>query len=306
MKVSLTGENSFGWRAELSTLTRQFAEGHGDMSLERLDGGEASFERIQEALTSLPFLSGRKMVVLREPSANKQFTEHAERLLNGLPETTDVVLVEPKLDRRSSYYKFLKRATDFRDFAELDEQGLARWLSESAKAQGGSLSLGDARFLAERIGLNQQLLASELNKLLLYNPAITRESIELLSEPTPQSSIFELLEAAFSGNTKRALALYSEQREQKVDPAQIIAMLTWQLRVLALIKTAGERSVETVAKEAKLNPFVVRKSQPIAKRLSLAQLKRLIADLLVIDARSKRERIDLDEVLQNYLLSLTQ
>src|SRR6266496_4776235 len=167
MKMSLTGENSFDWRAELSTLTRQFVEEHSDMGLERLDGSEDSFARIQEALESLPFLSGRKMVILRSPSANKQFVEHAERLLSGLPETTDVILVEPKLDRRSSYYKFLKKATDFREFAELDENGLAHWLSESAKAQGGSLSLRDARFLAERIGLNQQLLASELEKLLL-------------------------------------------------------------------------------------------------------------------------------------------
>ena len=158
--------------------------------------------------------------------------------------------------------------------------------------------------VAERIGMNQQLLATELDKLLLYDPTITRTTIELLTEPAPQSTIFELIEAAFGGDSNRALALYRDQREQKVDPAQIIAMLTWQLRVLALIKTAARRSPDAIAKEAKLSPYVVRKSLPVAARIGLERLKQLITDLLSIDSRSKREHIDLDEALQQYLLTL--
>src|SRR3546814_19438404 len=61
---------------------------------------------------------------------------------------------------------------------------------------------------------------------------------------TPQSTIFELLDAALSGNTRRALELYEEQRSMKVEPQQIIAMLAWQLHVLAVVKAAGERRSE--------------------------------------------------------------
>jgi DNA polymerase-3 subunit delta len=230
--------------------------------------------------------------------------ERAERLLQELPETTDLILAEPKLDKRSSYYKLIKKATDFREFGELDEGGLTRWLSATAKDKGGSVSAADARLLIERVGTSQQILASELEKLLLYSSEVTRQSIELLTDKTPQGTIFELLEVAFSGHTRRALELYREQREQKVDPSQIIAMIAWQLRVLALIKTAGARSRADIASAARLNPYVVGKSQTVAARLSLAQLKRLIAELLAIDVRSKRQNIDLDEALQNYLLQL--
>jgi DNA polymerase-3 subunit delta len=306
MIICLSGENSFGLRAELDKLTAAVVDRYGDMALERLDGETASFERLQESLQSPPFLTERKMVVLRTPGANKRFAEQAGVLLETLPDTTDVIIVEPKLDKRGSYYKFLKKTTDFREFAELDEDGTARWLAEAARTGGGSIALADARFLVERVGVSQQLLGNELEKLLLYNPAITRATIELLSEATPQSSIFELLEAAFAGDTARALRLYSDQREQKVDTAQIVAMLTWQLRILALIKTAGGRSPQEQAAAAKLNPYVVRKTQPIAQRLSLARLKRLVADLLAIDVRSKRESIDVDEALQNYLLNLAE
>ncbi len=306
MIVTLTGENSFGLGAELKKLTTAFLKEHGDLALERLDGQEADIAQIGSALTGLPFLAARKMVVLRAPGANKQFAEQAEQLLGNVPETTDVILVEPKLDKRLSYYKFLKSKTDFRDFPQLDQNGLARWLADTAKEQGGSLSPADANHLVERAGPNQQLLASELEKLLIYEPKITSQSIDLLTEPAPQSTIFQLLEVAFAGNTKRALDIYTEQRALKVETPQIIAMLAWQLHVLAIIKTAGDRGADEIAKTARLNPFVVRKSQSIARQLSPTDLKKLVSDLLKIDTASKRTNIDVDEALQHYLLRLAK
>lgn len=334
MIVTLTGENSFALGQELRRIIDGFVAQHGDMALERLDGQEVDFVRIQEALTSLPFLASKKMVVLRSPSANKKFTEEAEKLLGNVPETTDVVIVEPKLDKRLSYYKYLKKAADFREFPQLDLIGLSKWLAAEAKERGGSIGPADARYLVERVGMNQQLLSGELEKLLIHasrhpelvpgsptknngipkrvrndareDAKITRADIDELTEATPQSTIFQLLEAAFAGNTKTVLKLYAEQRAMKVEPPQIVAMLAWQLHVLAVIKTAGERTPNDIAREARLSPFVVQKSAAIARKLTLAELKKLIADLLKIDMRSKRESIDPDEALQHYLLNLKQ
>lgn len=304
MLVTLTGENNFGLKRELDAIVTAFLTEHDEMGLERVDGEEAEFDRLSEALTSLPFLVSKKLVILRSPGANKKFAEQAEKLLAELPETTDVVIVESKLDRRSAYFKFLKKQTDFREFAELDANGLARWASDYAKQNGGILSSTDARFLVERAGVNQQLVAREVEKLLLHDPTVSRQSIELLTEATPQSTVFELLEAAFNGNAKRTMALYTEQRAMKVEPQQIIAMLAWQLHVLALVKTAGSRSPDAVAKESKVSPFVVKKTSGIARGISPAQFKRLLQNLLKIDMRLKRESLDADEVLQTYLLQL--
>lgn len=304
MIITLTGENNFSLQQAQDTLVETFVDEHGDLALERLDGQEVSIERISEALTGLPFLASKKLVVLREPGTNKQFSEQVEQLLSNLPETNDAILVEPKLDKRTVYYKFLKKQTDFQEFPELDQHGLARWLVDTAKDKKGSLSPTDARYLVERVGTNQQLLSNELEKLLLYSSDITRQTIDLLTEATPQSTIFQLLEAAFAGQTQTALKLYAEQRALKVEPAQIIAMLTWQLHTLAIIKAAGDRPVEATAQEAKLNPFVVRKSQTIARQLTLTELKKLINNLLKIDIAMKTTNIDTDEALQHYLLEL--
>ncbi len=304
MVITLTGTNSYGLQHELQGLVAAFLAEHDAMGLERIDGEEAEFDRLSEALTSLPFLASKKLVVLRTPGSNKKFVEQAAKLLDEVPETSDVLIVEPKLDKRGTYYKLLKKVTDYREFPELDISGLARWASGQARAAGGNLSPNDGRFLVERVGANQQLLANEVNKLLLNSNDISRATIELLTEPTPQSTIFELLEAAFSGNAKRTLALYSEQRAMKVEPPQIIAMLAWQLHIIALVKTAGSRSPETIAKEAKVSPYVVKKTMAMARKISPGQFKSLLQSLLKIDMRMKRESLDADEVMQNYLLRL--
>lgn len=274
------------------------------MGLERLDGEEVSYEQMLGAVQSLPFLAPRKLVVLRAPSACKEFTEKFEQFTEEIAETNDVLIVEPKLDRRLGYYKLLKRDTNFQEFAVLDANGLARYLADYAKGQGGTLSAGDARTLVDRVGQNQLTLQHEVDKLLAYDPKITKTSIELLTERTPQSSIFELLDAAFAGNTKRAMELYDEQRALQVEPQQIIAMLVWQLHILAIVKTAGGRDTDAIAREAKINPFTVRKTQGLAQRTSVAQLKKLVTDLRRFDVRLKSEGLSADEVARYYLLSV--
>ncbi len=304
MIITLNGANSFALISEMGKLIRDFEAEHGDLAIERIDCEEAEFQQIQASLTSLPFLASKKLVALRRPSTNKQFVEQVEQLLGDIPESTDVILIEPKLDKRLAYYKLLKKQTDFREYPELDLNGMAQWLVAEAKSKDGTISLSDARYLAERVGVNQQLLVGEIEKLLLHSPQITRQTIDLLTEPNPQSTIFELLESAFAGNTRQAIRLYEEQRSMKVEPIQIIAMLAWQLNVLAIVKTAGNKSSQEIAKEAKLNPYVVTKSQGIVRKLSLPEIKILVSDLLEIDTSSKRTSIDTDDALKHYILKL--
>ncbi|HEX8762145.1 MAG TPA: DNA polymerase III subunit delta [Candidatus Saccharimonadales bacterium] len=304
MRVTITGDNDFARRAAFARLVAEFEAEYSDMAIERLDGEETSPERMQEALASLPFLSPRKLVLLRSASALKTFAENIANILKDLPDTTDVIFYEPKLDKRSSYYKTLKKETDYQEYAELDGPALIAWAVQVAKERGGSIAPAAAKLLVDRVGFNQQLLKGEIEKLVAYDPMVTPETVVLLTEPLPGSTIFELLDAAFSGNQKRMFDLYHEQRSLRTEPQAIIAMLAWQLHILAVVKAGAPRSVDDIAKAAKLNPFVVRKSQAITRRLTVEHIKKLTSDLLRLDVALKTSSIDADEALQLYLLKI--
>ena len=306
MITILTGPNSYEIIRQTRRITADFVAEHGDLALERLDGEEVSYDRMREALESMPFLAAKKLVILRVPSANKDFIENAEKLLAALGDDTDVIIIEPKLDKRTAYYKLLKAKPGFRECAELDENGLVRWLCDEAKLAQGSLSMVDARFMVSRMGANQQLLANELQKLLAYDASISHRSIELLVDPLPQSTVFDLLDAAFGGRHAKTLEIYAQQRLAKVEPQQIIAMIAWQLHILAIIKTAGDRDVQTIAREAKLNPYVVRKSSQLAAVIPYIELKELVRRALDLDVSLKTRAIDADDAVQHFLLTIAR
>ncbi|MEO8863050.1 MAG: DNA polymerase III subunit delta [Candidatus Saccharimonadales bacterium] len=304
MVTTFTGNNSFALKADLDRLAARFVHEYGDMGLQRLDGDETDYDHIREAIESMPFLSPKKLVIFYSPGAVKEFIEHHERLLTELPDSTDVIIVEPKLDKRSSYYKFLQKKTDYKQFGDLDELAISKWLVSLASEAGGSMSLSTAKHLVGRVGLNQQLLKNEFDKLLAYDLNISDKSVDLLTELSPQSTIFNLIDAAMSGNKKLVMKLYQEQRANKVEPQQIIAMLAWQMHILALVKTADVRSDTDIAREAKISPYTIRKSRQIAKIMSLARIKTLTSNLLDIDIKSKTSSMDVDDAVQLYLLSI--
>lgn len=288
---------------------------YGDMAVEKLDAEAVSYDRITEAVQSLPFLASRKLVVLRGGSLNKDFTEKFEEFLSLITDSTDVLLTEAKIDKRTSFYKLLQKKTVFTEFKELDSNGLARWAVGYAKEQGGSISQSDATYLIQRVGdalhvqkktgASQLSLKNELDKLLLYALSITRESIDLMTDENPASKIFDLLDAAFAGDTRRMQRLYADQRAQGVEPQQILAMIVWQLYIFAIVKAGQGKSPSEIAQSAKLSPFVVEKAQSAMRRASLADLRAMVRTLRELDVRTKTEGIIPDEAVQFYLLSLT-
>lgn len=303
MIYTLTGDNSFLRRRTLAETMKQFISTYGDFAVERMQGDEASNEQILAAITSMPFLAERKMVILYRPSANKEFTDAIAGALEQIPEATDIILHEPKLDKRTGYYKWVKSKTDFQEFTQLDDNRLVAWMMDYAKTKGSFLARSDASYLLQRVGNDQQRLANELHKLVLLEGAISRARIDDLTEPTPQSKIFDLLDAAFSGDRARAMKLYDDQRAQRVESQEILAMLGWQLRQVALAKTAGNHDL---VREAKISPYGAEKASRIASRMTLAHLKKLVRDLAILDTRSKRSSIDLDQALRAYILSISE
>jgi DNA polymerase III subunit delta len=304
MTITLTGSNFHLLKQRLNELTGEFVDKYGELALERIDAEETESQAILDTVQSLPFLTERKMVVIRGLGNNKTASGQIEHIISSAGDNTDLVFYEPAPDKRTSYFKVLKSQTELEEFNEIDAIQLAKWLTDEAKKQGGELSLGDASYLVERVGANQEQLANELNKLITHQPKVSRSVIDLLTEKTPQSKVFDLLDAAFAGDKKRALELYDDQRAQRVEPQAIMAMLAWQLKLLALAKTGANKSSEQIGKDAGLSPYPVMKAQKLAAKIDNNRLRVMVAEALSIDQKSKSTGIDLDEAIKTYIVTL--
>ena len=304
MIVTLTGDNAFMLGSESNRFIAEFTNKYGSTAIERIDGLSVVPNQLQSLMQSGSLFSTKRMMVVSAIAGNKQLGEQIDNVIGADNPDIELLFIEPKFDKRSVLYKVLKNKTDLREFNQLDAIALSKWVIDRTKQQGGEISSIDAKYLVQRIGLDQLRLANELEKLITYNPQVNKISIDELTDLTPQSSTFSLMDAAFAGDGAQALKIYDEQRKQKIEPMAVIGMIAWQLHVLALVKTAGQRNLDEIAREAKVNPFVVRKTINLARRTNLSDIKKLVGLTLSLDVRLKKDSIDADDAVSQLILEI--
>ncbi len=302
--ITLTGVNAYLVDKDLASLKAKLGP-ESDLGTTRIIGLETSLEDVTLELNSYSLFSKLRLIIIYGGSKIKGFDEYIQSSDFDLPASTILVLVEPSLDKRKGYFKFLQKNTDFRQFNKLSQLELVKWISSYVIKNDGDISTSDAGYLVERLGDDQLLLAQELDKLILYSKNINRKSIDELTEQSPSSTIFELLDAAFSLNPKKALRIYNEQRLLKVEPEQILAMLSWQLNTLAIYLSSKKLTSSQILSKSGLSPYTINRARQVATNLTLSNLKSFVRELATLDLASKTVNLDLDEGLKNFIASLS-
>ncbi len=96
------------------------------------------------------------------------------------------------------------------ELARVSEEDAMRWAAATAQAVDTRMEADAARELVDALGADMMLIASELEKLLLYTfgrGRITLGDVETMVLAAKQRSLYELTDAISSRNTARALAL---------------------------------------------------------------------------------------------------
>ncbi len=304
VRTALVGPNIYEVDRALLRLKTAFAAQYGDLAIEQIDGEEVSSQVVMDKAQAVSLLSPKKLLIIKRLSGNKDSQDIAEKLIEALDQSTDLIIVEPNIDKRSSYYKFIKKNYNLEEFRQLDNISLITWVIKEVKDLGGDISRIDAAYLVERAGENQQKLSKEIIKLVLYKKSVSKESIELLVNEVASGTIFQLLDASFSDDKNRAINIYKNLREQRVEPQHILGMLFWQMHIVAIIAAKGEKTLEMVHRDTKINPFVLQKSQRIVEKLSYDKIQNILNQLCQLDYELKTESINADEALMQLIIEI--
>lgn len=299
------GENTAERDKAFKTFLANFVSHNGDMAVDFINVEDVIINNIIDSVTTVPFLSNKRLVVIKYLGANKELADKLDMIIDRTSGSTELVIIETTLDNRSIYAKTLKKRADTLNIYEsLEGAGLVQWLVNEAKAMGASLSNTDATYLIERVGHNQQLLTSELTKLTLIDAKITRPIINEMTEQSPSSSVFSMLDSVVAGRVDVASKLYDEQRAQGVEPQAIMGMITWQLSILSAIVASHGDSADIIAKRHKLSPFVVRKNNNLAQQLSRAQILNMLDIAIETDENIKTGKLKPVNAVHSLILEL--
>lgn len=297
MIITLTGENTFAITAAERQLVAAFNEKHGPNGVEKVDAENLTPARLPDLLQGATLFTPARLVVLKNLGANKPMLEPLTEALANVSEDTTLVIADGALDKRTKLYKFLKAKSNFKEFAALGDAQLISWAQGEATRHGGALGSAEARFLVERAGHDQWRIAQELDKLVNYQHEISHAAIEQLVEPTPEGTAFELLDAALAGKTGDLQKLLHALRTNE-DPYKLFGLLASQVHALAVVATAGQRTPDAIAKDSGLHPFVVRKTQSVARRLGVQRVASIAEDTATCDMQLKSTSADPWDLLQ--------
>ena len=292
MTLVLFGANRYLLQQRLAEIRRNFISEYGSEGIEALAGEQIEPGQLASLLTGATLFATNRLVIINNFSQNNLAAGRFAQMLGSIPDEVQVVLIESQLDKRTAFYKALKKHAAIEEFSEPDEATTVRWVQDYVAKEGGTIDGTTARYLANYVGSDQLRLKNELEKLIAYDPNITQQSIELLVEKTLQQTVFRLLELAFSGQTQQALQLLSEMERAHEDPFQLVNMLIWQTHILAAVSGAESIPDSQVAKDIKLNPFVVQKTRGLTKKLNHSKLKDMVNVIATTDVQLKSSAID--------------
>ena len=178
------------------------------------------------------------------------------------------------------------------DLARVDEADAVRWLIATAESRGMKFEPEAARELADALGADMMLIASELEKLLLYTSdrgRITLGDVETMVLAAKQRSLYELTDAISARDKPRALALLhgllnaSDGGEDSAIGHLYMLARTFRQMVVILEKNVRDsRAIwQALWQGFRMPPFaaedLIRQARRYGSRRELTQMLRLIA-----------------------------
>lgn len=187
------------------------------MALTLFEGGESeehggpSAAGVFDDLRTLPFLSERRVVVVRD--ADKFITAHRESLeaYAGAPAATGILILECKsFPKTTKLYKAaVKSGAVLHECKKLNARGVSDFVVAEATAHGKRIDRPAVGNLIALIGQDEGLLSSEMEKLALFvgdRPTITLADVRALVGQTREEKIFAVMDEAAAGRLAGALA----------------------------------------------------------------------------------------------------
>ena len=302
------GEDTFSINEKAKNLIKKFSESHSDLNIFHLDGANMTLENYLETTSTLPFLGTKKLIVINNfllESRDNDFKKEIAKSLDKIPDISTVLFIERGVpDMRSSLFKALNKPKLVQKFDVSSPMQLGNWIDEKVKEDGGAISPAAKNMLQIFVGGNLWRLKNEIAKLVLFkkskksdNLVISPEDVEVMVSAENNSNIFQFIDALGTKNSKTALKILGKLIESGEDPFYIFTMIVYQFRNLLMVAELPDASLNEVAVETKLHPFVVKKSKEILKRYQKEKLSVIYQELQGLDYKIKSGRLDLGVAL---------
>ena len=323
------GPDQFRAREALNELRAQL-DTNGDLThnTTRLEGRGVTSAELRAAGHTASFFAENRLVIVeglmarfsgsrrrsasgraRKPSETPSDFDAFADVLNELPETTTVVLIDEQSS--TAFLDALGKNAQVTQFPILRGNDVRQWASERARTQGAQLAPGALDRLVLLIdGTHLGELAQEIDKLVTYagGRQIDVSDIDELVSGAVQHQTWDLTDAVIEGRVERALSVLRAMDEREFAPQLLIFMLTRQFRQLLLAQALLREGLnqDQIGTQLSLTGYPLKKIVEQSTRYPAERLEAAYRRLLETDVAVKTGVLDVSVALELLVADLAE
>ena len=292
------------------------------LNLKYFDGEDLRFEEFRNEIRSAPMFSEKKLIILKDTFLNGAFKEKFLKDFKKFLNSKNIILFyeEKEVDEKDSLFKNLKKYAKSQEFKLLKGQKLKNWVKKELRNYGVNIEEEALEKLIRFIGNNLWQFSNEIKKLVSYRAPrqqgeggkenkvlfdhkerqkIGLKDVELLVKPKIEADVFKTIDAIALRNKIQALSLVHKHLEKGDSPLYLLHMINFQFRNLLIIKDLIERdkTYNTILKQIKLHPYIIKKSYWQAEKFTIAELKKIYQKIFQVDLAVKTGKIEPETAL---------
>ncbi|MCR4718632.1 MAG: DNA polymerase III subunit delta [Firmicutes bacterium] len=286
-------------------------DGFSDFNQIFIDGSDAEFDRIDDAIDSFPVMAEKKVIIIKNSGIFKpkitggdEVRDFWQKRLSNLPDFVILIFDEQEADKRSSLYKLVSKHGLAVEFSYMKDYELVAWIVRETQKNGKKISKSTAEYLLSLCDPGISNIKNELLKLFNYcGDEIYQSDVEKVVSKPLSVVIFDITDAILKGDRDSAVATLLKLQENKVSAFNVMYLLSSNfdklLRCKLLLKENA--TYDAIASKLKLSPYVARKYISDCKGFSEDFLIERICKTAEYDFKIKQGLIDEQTALISYV-----
>lgn len=291
-------------------------QGFADFNVVVLDGDGVTADDLADAVESLPVMSDRKLVLVRDLNLSRPpagLKDQLQAILENVPDTVCLVLyfdtLEYKPDKRLKLWQTALKKGQAVEFSKAPPSELYPWIQRRCSALGKTIGRQECEYLTFVCGSLMTNLASEIDKIAAGTPgeAIGKRDIDRLACRVLEAQIYQLTDCISSGDTAAAIRTLRDLLALRFEPVVLASAIARQVQKLYAAKLVLQQGM---GEEKLMGLFAMRSSYPAklllraAQKRSLPWLRRALHLCAQADVELKSNVPDDARVLELLLLRM--
>lgn len=295
-----------------------------------LDGEIIGMEDIYDACETLPFMSEKKIVIIKnlgifggkgKGSVSEEFKGKENELKDYIATLEDyisLVFVEKRgnIDRRKGIIKTINKFGKVVEFTRLRGKDLNNWVKDTFKKHGKTVSYYDLNYFIQNSSYldregNKNLydLKNEISKIVNFTgdkKEITKKDIDETMTKSLDTNIFSLLNSIGEKDINNSLKVFHEMCVSNEPIPLILYMIIRQLRLIFMLKLLKEKGYDkkTAMRKLKIGDYQYNIFLKQSRNFSKSQLEKALILCLESDEKIKSGIMDGELTLEVLIVKM--